>query len=98
MMVESDVPGEGETPPSAADVPVEDVPADVPADAPAGPVGDFGLGTRVYGYIGTLAHVVTDGRTTACGKQIDVTSPVHRLARTPGGMVCGACLGQLVGA
>lgn len=64
----------------------------------AGPAGDFGLGTRVYGYIGTMAHVVTDGRTTACGKQIDQTSAVERLARTPGGLLCGTCLGKLIGA
>jgi hypothetical protein len=71
---------------------------DAAAASDAGTAGDFGLGTRVYGYTGTLAHVVADGRTTACGKVIDQTSPVQRLSRTPGGMICGACLGALTGA
>lgn len=83
-------------PPDDGDQPADEQIQNTPEAA--GPAGDFGIGTRVYGYIGTLAHVVTNGRTTACGKEIDATSPVDRLARTPGGMICGTCLGNLIGA
>lgn len=76
----------------------DEQPAAEEPETAAVPVGDFGIGTRIYGYIGTLAHIVTDGRTTACGKQIDQTSPTQRLSRTPGGMLCGACLGEVSGA
>lgn len=86
------------TPDAAAPVNNQDAltPAEVTDNT--GGVGSFGVGAQVWGSIGTMYHVVRDGQTTVCDKQIDATSTTQRLAKPPQGMLCGICLGRLVGA
>lgn len=88
----------GEHPAADAEVPAEALAASEVYDNNNG-VGQFGLGDQIYGLIGSVYHVVADGYTTVCSKQVDPQgSPTVRLSKPPAGMLCGTCLGRLIGA